>query len=72
MSLSDYDTALALLTPAQRAAFDALVRQLAEHNVVVLSARHGIGKTQVLRALHAKTDGVFLTSREFVEESARA
>lgn len=72
MSLSHDDTALALLTPAQRAAFDALVRQLAEHNVVVLSARQGIGKTHVLRALHAKTDGVFLTSREFVEESARA
>ena len=58
------------LTPAQRAALSTLEERLAEHHVAVLSAHPGMGKTQILRALFAKTGGVYLTSREFVEASA--
>jgi len=58
------------LSPAQRAALSTLEERLAEHHVAVLSARQGMGKTQILRALFARTGGVYLTSREFVEASA--
>ena len=60
------------LSIAQQAAYAALERQLAEHNVAVLSARAGMGKTRILRALHTVTGGLYLTSREFVEASAHA
>ena len=59
-----------VITPAQQAALETLERQLAEHSVAVLSARPGMGKTRILRALCAKTGGAYLTSREFVEASA--
>ena len=59
------------LSPVQRAAFDDLDRQLTEYRVAVLSARAGMGKTTVLRALFARTGGVYLTSREFVEASGQ-
>jgi transitional endoplasmic reticulum ATPase len=57
------------LTPVQQAAFDTLQARLAAHHVAILSARPGMGKTQILRALFAKTGGVHLTSRDFVEAS---
>jgi ATP-dependent 26S proteasome regulatory subunit len=55
----------------QRDALDALERQLADHNVAVLSAPQGMGKTSILRTLFARTGGVYLTSREFIEASAK-
>jgi transitional endoplasmic reticulum ATPase len=58
------------LSPAQRAALQTLEQQLADHRVAVLSSRAGTGKTTILRALFARTGGVYLTSREFVEASA--
>jgi transitional endoplasmic reticulum ATPase len=58
------------LTPAQRAALATLEERLAEHHVAVLSARPSMGKTRILREMFAKTGGVYLTSREFVEASA--
>ena len=57
------------LTPVQRAALTSLEQRLAEHHVAVLSAGPSMGKTQILRALFARTGGVYLTSREFVEAS---
>jgi ATP-dependent 26S proteasome regulatory subunit len=57
------------LTPTQRAAFETLERQLAEHHVAVLSAPAGMGKTRILRALSARRGGAYLTSREVVEAS---
>ena len=59
------------LTPVQRDALGALERQLADHNVAVLSAPQGMGKTSILRTLFARTGGVYLTSREFIEASVK-
>jgi len=59
------------LSPTQQIAFDVLARELAGHNVAVLSGHHGIGKTRILRSLHAKTGGGYLTTREFVEASTQ-
>ena len=59
------------LTPVQRDALDALEHQLADHSVAVLSAAQGMGKTSILRTLFARTGGVYLTSREFIEASAK-
>ena len=68
MGLTDANTAL---SPTQQIAFDVLERELAGHHVAVLSGHHGTGRTRILRALHAKTGGAYLTSREFVEASAQ-
>lgn len=57
------------LLPAQKKALDGLVRALDAQHVAVLTGRPGYGKTTVLRALHGKTGGAYLTSREFVEAS---
>jgi transitional endoplasmic reticulum ATPase len=61
--------ALQALTPAQQRALEKLESQLDGYNVAVLSAQPGVGKTQILRTLYAKTGGAYLTSREFVEAS---
>jgi transitional endoplasmic reticulum ATPase len=58
-----------VLSPVQKSALQNLETQLDARHVVVLTARAGKGKTQILRALHAKTGGAYLTSREFVELS---
>jgi ATP-dependent 26S proteasome regulatory subunit len=60
----------AALSPTQRAALSVLEHQLTGHNVAVLSGHHGTGKTRILGALHAKTGGAYLTTREFIEASA--
>jgi transitional endoplasmic reticulum ATPase len=68
MGLKDGNAAL---SPTQQTAFNALERELAGHNVAVLSGHEGAGRTRILRALHAKTGGAYLTTREFVEASAQ-
>ena len=68
MSLT-HQSSVPVLTPVQAAALSTLEHRLAEHHVAVLTARPGMGKTQILRALFARTGGVYLTSREFVEAS---
>ena len=67
MALADANAAL---SPTQQAALSALEQQLAGHNVAVFSGHHGTGRTRILRALHAKTGGAYLTTREFIEASA--
>jgi ATP-dependent 26S proteasome regulatory subunit len=57
------------LLPAQQKAFDSLNHGLAGHHVAVLAGRSGIGKTTILRALHARTGGAYITSRDFIEAS---
>jgi ATP-dependent 26S proteasome regulatory subunit len=57
------------LLPAQQKAFETLEREIAAHHVAVLIGRPGAGKSTVLRALHAKTGGAYLTTREFIEAS---
>jgi transitional endoplasmic reticulum ATPase len=68
MGRTDANTAL---SPTQQAALATLEHQLAGHNVAVLSGHHGMGKTRILRALHARAGGAYLTTREFVEASAQ-
>jgi len=58
------------LLPTQQKALDSLWRELQAHRVAVLMGRSGIGKTTILRALHDKIGGSYLTSREIVEASA--
>jgi transitional endoplasmic reticulum ATPase len=59
------------LLPAQRTALDALERGIDAHHVGVLMGRPGAGKSTVLRALHAKRGGAYLTSRDFIEASEK-
>jgi ATP-dependent 26S proteasome regulatory subunit len=59
------------LLPAQRQTLDALERAAASHHVAVLMGRPGAGKTTILRALHNRLGGTLLTTREFIERSAR-
>lgn len=58
-----------VLSPVQKEALENVEAQLEARRVVVLTARAGKGKTQILRALHDRTGGAYLTSREFVEAS---
>ena len=57
------------LLPSQQKAIDGLDRDIAGHHVAILMGRPGAGKTTILRALHEKLGGVYLTSREFIEAS---
>jgi len=59
------------LTPAQATAFEKLQEQLDAFGAAILMARPGMGKTQILRALHAKMGGAYLTSKEFIEASSK-
>jgi hypothetical protein len=54
-------------SPAQRRAFDGLACGLAHNHVFVLSGDTGVGKTTVLRAVHRKVCGAFLTMRDFLD-----
>jgi ATP-dependent 26S proteasome regulatory subunit len=55
------------LCPAQQHAFDGLSSALPDGHVFVLSGSAGMGKTTVLRALHATTGGAFLSMRDFLD-----
>jgi transitional endoplasmic reticulum ATPase len=57
------------LLPVQQAALARLEQTLAAHHVAVLIGRHGVGKSTVLRALHARMGGTYATTREFIEAS---
>src|SRR6516225_9153279 len=55
------------LCPAQRRGFDHLFRVLPLGNVFVLSCKKGLGRTTVLRELHAQMGGAFLKMKDFFE-----
>lgn len=55
------------LCPSQQRAFDGLTSSLAHNNILVLSGDTGMGKTTVLRAVHQKVGGAFLTMRDFLD-----
>ncbi len=55
------------LCPAQQRAFDGLASGLAHNHVFVLSGNTGMGKTTVLRAVHRRVGGAFLTMRDFLD-----
>jgi transitional endoplasmic reticulum ATPase len=60
------------LLPAQQKALESLERAIATQHVAVLNGRSGAGRTTILRALHDKIGGRYLTSRNFIERSATA
>ncbi|HEY9228228.1 MAG TPA: AAA family ATPase [Gemmatimonadaceae bacterium] len=62
-------TSLQLL-PAQATALDNITREVDAQRVAVLMGRPGAGKTSILRKLHERLGGAFLTSRDFIEASA--
>src|SRR5437016_3581030 len=57
------------LCPAQKRAFDAISLGLPLGSVFYFTGKTGRGKTTVLRHLHQKTGGAFLSLKEFVERS---
>src|SRR5579871_5858706 len=57
----------ALLSPAQNRAYSGLIHALPIGNVFVLWGGVGKGKTTVLRAIHQKTRGAFLTLKDVID-----
>jgi len=57
------------LIPAQEAAHDALKYALSAGDLLLLSSAPGRGRTTVLRKLHGKTGGGFVTAKDFIETS---
>ena len=55
------------LSPAQQRALDALESALERNTLVELKCSSGNGRTTILRRLHARRGGAFLTMRELVE-----
>jgi len=62
------DSCGARLTPAQQQAANCLLGGLPAGDVFVLRAKPGMGKTTVLRYLHAQAGGTLLGIRQFLEE----
>jgi transitional endoplasmic reticulum ATPase len=58
------------LLPAQHQALEKLEGNLRAHHVTSLMGRPGAGKTTILRVLHERIGGAYLTSQHFVEASA--
>jgi transitional endoplasmic reticulum ATPase len=57
------------LLPAQQKALDNLERHVRVHHVTSLMGRPGAGKTTILRALHQRIGGAYLTTQQFIEAS---
>jgi transitional endoplasmic reticulum ATPase len=55
------------LCPAQQRAFDDMTSALPDGDIFVLSGDTGMGKSTVLRALHATTGGAYLSMRDFLD-----
>ena len=58
------------LTPAQEAAAKGLLSGIPAGEVFVLQGQPGMGKTTILRKVHAVTGGAFLGARQFMTELA--
>lgn len=57
------------LIPAQQLAVAQIEEHVSEGNPVVFMSRAAGGRTTILRALHAKLGGSFVTPRDFIEAS---
>ena len=57
------------LVPSQSKTLAKLEQALATQHAAVVYGRSGMGTTRLLRVLHARIGGSYLTSREFVEAS---
>jgi len=63
----DLDYATTELCPAQEQCFRKLWQLLSLSNVIVLYCNTGLGRTTVLRNLHARMGGAYLNMTDFVE-----
>ena len=59
------------LSPSQQGVYRAALKNLEEASLLVVWAGAGLGRTTILRALHAETGGAFLSMRAYVEKMAR-
>jgi ATP-dependent 26S proteasome regulatory subunit len=55
------------LSPSQQEAFDALAHASKHTNVLALWCRDGMGRTTVLRELHRKMKGAYLSANDIVQ-----
>src|ERR1041385_1701948 len=58
------------LCPAQKRAFDSLSAGIQIGSILRVWSGTGRGKTTVLRELHRRTGGAFISMKDFVEASA--
>src|SRR5215468_2603618 len=58
------------LSPSQAVAFDALLQAMKVGRIIHLRGATGLGKTTLLRRLHQKLGGIYLTNRELMELAA--
>src|SRR5438094_8648018 len=66
MHMSEKESEITL-TPTQKRAFDGLLGGLAAGSVVVLRGDSGMGKTAILRKVHAAEGGAFFSVRQFMD-----
>jgi predicted AAA+ superfamily ATPase len=64
--------ALMKLSPTQATTFSRAAKDVADTNLVVVWGGSGLGRTTILKALHAKTGGTFLSMRDYIERMAAA
>lgn len=57
------------LSPSQSVAFDAMLQAMKVGRIVHLRGATGLGKTTLLRRLHQKLGGIYLTNRELMESA---
>src|SRR6516162_2830806 len=60
------------LCPAQQQAFDQLTSGLQLGSILRLWSGVGRGKTTILKELHKRTGGLFLSMKDFIEASSKA
>jgi ATP-dependent 26S proteasome regulatory subunit len=60
------------LSPSQEKAFDAARRDLEATSLVALWTPSGLGRTTILRALHARSGGAFLSMRRYMDALSEA
>ena len=58
------------LSPSQAVSFDALLQAMKVGRIIHLRGATGLGKTTLLRRLHQKLGGIYLTNRELMESAA--
>jgi len=60
------------LSPTQQVAYNRLLGEIEAQQAAVLSGRGGCGKSAILRRLHDRIGGAYLTMRDFIEASCHA
>jgi ATP-dependent 26S proteasome regulatory subunit len=58
------------LSPSQNGVYTTAIRDIADASLLVVWGASGLGRTTMLKALHAKTGGAFLSMRHYVEKMA--